>query len=693
MRRTGSIVIVLSLLIVQVANAQTVRPKATNYVMPTDVQPVGGGEKAKSTKYYLDDTIGEANIGAGRSDNYDINAGYRQTSDNAYIAMACDNVASLGTLSYTGQANGSATCTVTTDADAGYSLSWRAGTNNTNGLIAHWKMDETTGTTAYDSSGYGNNLTHQGSPTISTDIPSNYFSTRSLDIDGSDYASTSQFAGGSTTEGTYSFWLYYRSSTNNDGFVTNTPNSILMFDSSGNMRVIVSDVVGGFPYPIDMTDPLDIPLNQWVFYAVTYDANGGKLYRDGVQVQQDHSGSPVYVSPVGSTMYVGTERNIAGRSIDGMMDEVRMYDRALSGDEIKTLASKAPPGALVQSGSQVTNISPFGMPFTGGLVGHWKFDEIPSGGNAADSSGFANDGTPTGASGANNKPQPSTTVPSGSNHVTSRSMDFDGTDDYVSIANESKFDFNRTDPFTISTWFKTDSTALNSQTLFSKMAGTPYTGISLDLHDGTSSSDALLFFFVNNISTNAITVASTNTNLFTANTWYQVAVTYDGSSNGNGVKMYVNGAAISTNITTNNLSGDPRNNISPRIGTRGDGSSSWPFDGKIDDTRVYSRELSAAEIAALYGTPQTWTVANTDARWGARLSSTSTDTDAKWGTDNSSDKWLNVGEGSYPLVSRSSRTAVSGSTEVINFRAEIGSTKIQPPGLYNAAIVLTAAAL
>lgn len=112
------------------AQAQTVRPKANNYQMPTDVQAVGGGEAAKSTFYILDDTIGEANIGPSRSNTYDLNAGYRQTVGDAYLALNCDNSTDLGTLSITGQGTGTVSCTVITDAEAGYSLAWVVSTGS-----------------------------------------------------------------------------------------------------------------------------------------------------------------------------------------------------------------------------------------------------------------------------------------------------------------------------------------------------------------------------------------------------------------------------------------------------------------------------------------------------------------------------------------------------------------------------------
>src|SRR5205823_2004063 len=76
-----------------------------------------------------------------------------------------------------------------------------------------------------------------------------------------------------------------------------------------------------------------------------------------------------------------------------------------------------------------------------------------------------------------------------------------------------------------------------------------------------------------------------------------------------------------------------------------------------------------------------------------RVHSSSTDTDSKWGTDGSSDKWLNIGDGSYPVVARPTRTTGSGSSEIVPFRAEIGGSAIVTPGTYQTNVVMTAVAL
>lgn len=140
MHRVGfSIIGLTAIFVSQTLYAQNIRPKATNYQMPTDVQAVGGGEAAKSTFYILDDTIGEANIGPSRSTTYDLNAGYRQTVADAFIALSCDDSTDLGTLAITGQRTGNVSCTVITDAEAGYSLAWiittGSGGTNTGYLI------------------------------------------------------------------------------------------------------------------------------------------------------------------------------------------------------------------------------------------------------------------------------------------------------------------------------------------------------------------------------------------------------------------------------------------------------------------------------------------------------------------------------------------------------------------------------
>lgn len=131
-RRTVSIAVLSSLVLPLLAYAQQTQPRGSTYAIPTDVQAVGGGESGKSNNYLLDDTIGEGNIGPGRSTTYDLNAGYRQTTQE-YLSLTCSAIADLESITGGGQRTGSGTCVVITDAQAGYALSWqvRSGSGGT----------------------------------------------------------------------------------------------------------------------------------------------------------------------------------------------------------------------------------------------------------------------------------------------------------------------------------------------------------------------------------------------------------------------------------------------------------------------------------------------------------------------------------------------------------------------------------
>ena len=81
-----------------------------------------------------------------------------------------------------------------------------------------------------------------------------------------------------------------------------------------------------------------------------------------------------------------------------------------------------------------------------------------------------------------------------------------------------------------------------------------------------------------------------------ANQWVHVAVSYDGSGKAAGVKVYYDGQPQPTNTENDRLSGPTQTEVPWRIGQRSAGEA---FTGGIQDLRIYSRSLSAAEVATL----------------------------------------------------------------------------------------------
>lgn len=683
-------IITLSAMLVTTVHAQQLRPESSNYAIPTDVQAVGGGETAKSTNYLLDDTIGEANIGDSRSDNYDLNAGYRQTTQ-AYIALACDNTIDMGTITLTGQADGEGECTVTTDNEGGYALSWNSGANE--GLVGHWPFDETSGSTSYDISGYGNDGTHTNGAAISLQVPTNYFSTRSVRMDGDD-AYVAMGSGpvenidySTTGEWTIAAWARR----------TGTPG-----DEGGRMIAGIYEEVGDNPEHLAMglrttggityakifslgetggigTTP--IPLNDWVHYALIHKSdNTVELYVNGLF---EYSVTPSENNWQNADEFFVSGHDTAGEfSLNGHVDDVRLYNRAIDPAEIQRLSSFGPSGSLTLSGSTTTFIEPFNFPSTGSVVGHWKMEERFANTTLADSSGHGNNGTPNGTSGTNNYPQPSTELPLNNPSRSDRSFSFDGTDDVIVIPDDNTLDLSSA--VTLSFWFNGNSDAwpTSFKGIIAKR-GAALTNFGVNLRGGGTNNFQWYF------SDGSFKVVRVDADSISSNEWHHFAGTFLDTGDDVTGRMYIDGVLRETEIFEDTNIGT--NNDDMVIGATT--ATTERFSGYIDDVRLFSEALSLEEIRALAGVPQTWSVGNTESAWGARLKSSSDDTDAKWGTDSSSEAFLPILDGEYRVVSRTSSNHPTGSTQTFQMRTEIGSHKIQTAGVYNTTVVFTAVAL
>ncbi|MEW8000816.1 MAG: carboxypeptidase regulatory-like domain-containing protein [Candidatus Thiodiazotropha endolucinida] len=83
-----------------------------------------------------------------------------------------------------------------------------------------------------------------------------------------------------------------------------------------------------------------IPMDAWTHVAVTYDRNELRLYINGTLVGTEPWSNPINTS--GSDLYIGNRFRASGDvgGFQGLMDELRLYNVALSPDEISQLASR-----------------------------------------------------------------------------------------------------------------------------------------------------------------------------------------------------------------------------------------------------------------------------------------------------------------------------------------------------------------
>ena len=219
---------------------------------------------------------------------------------------------------------------------------------------------------------------------------------------------------------------------------------------------------------------------------------------------------------------------------------------------------------------------------TNGLVGFWSFDgKDMAGVTAYDRSGNANNGTLTNG-------------PTRAIGKIGQGLNFDSTNDYVNIANESNFDFERTQPFSVSAWVFPNQ--LKDQEIISKLRSSAgFDGWEVQM---LNTSGTIRLWLINNYGTANRIHADCSQNL-SANTWTHIAIVYDGSSLSSGIYCYLNAVNVGANPSATTLSASILNELPVQIGTR-DSDTANVWGGLIDDVRVYNRALSADEIKRLY---------------------------------------------------------------------------------------------
>ena len=168
-------------------------------------------------------------------------------------------------------------------------------------------------------------------------------------------------------------------------------------------------------------------------------------------------------------------------------------------------------------------------------------------------------------------------------------LEFDGINEYVVCGNIANFE--RNDKFSFESWVKTSGKS-HAHVMLSKWSTSAYRGWLFYL----SSSGKSQFLLAHTSSNRGYITGS---DILDDNTWHHIIVTYDGSSNMNGVKIYVDGIFDSaTVIGDNSLTSTILNNNNCNIGAR-NGYDLF-FDGLIDESVIYNKELNQSEVDFRY---------------------------------------------------------------------------------------------
>lgn len=424
------------------------------------------------------------------------------------------------------------------------------------GLIAHWKLDEASGTTAADSSLANNDATLTGTQgwTSGQDGGGHNFNYSN----GEEYfTAPSNTALNDVQENDYTVMAYFKPNSVPPGSGSDNDSQYTIVAKSGYHLGIFYNNVGEFQVEHWLTGDTWIGAGTWgqsyspgqfhhVAGVVSHTNGTVKIYVDGVL-----KNTATFTAGTAARDY-GTARwrigmgypggGSWGYPCDGVIDDARIYNRALSDEEIAAFA-------------------------TSGMLAHWTFDEA-AGTAIADSSSYGHDaafntGTPTWTSG-----------------VRDGALQFNGSNDA-----DTNTSFDPPAVGSVAFWMRRTTAATGNERLF---------GLGGDWEVRTDSTGVVVF----DLSGSGGGAFQTAAPLSLLNRWYHVVAIYNSSTDT--YSVYVNGEFN----TFGTLALTDQSAAVLSFGTRT--GSTERYNGALDDLRIYNYELSATEIAELYGLTGHW---------------------------------------------------------------------------------------
>ena len=435
-------------------------------------------------------------------------------------------------------------------------------------LVGHFEFESASGGTVTDSSVTGNDGSFGNAPTWSPDAAVGSYA---LDFNGDGaFSNASAIIPDNnaydfgTDEFSVSMWYKMTTPSETVRLVGNFSSSLQQGFAVRATAGGQFSVVRGNGVSVAYTDANAIMDGNWHQLTVTVASNGTvDVFVDGVSTTIPFGTSVVNVTTT-TPIQIGAADSLTA-DYEGLLDDVRIYSRALSPSEATQLAA-----GVVQPDT------------TSNLEHHYRFDS-DTGATLVDSSGNNRDGT--WINGRQTDAQ-------GAEGIAADVQEANGTDpeSYAQVTNEYQLG---ADDFTIALWYKTDSAPSSNSYLLdheNQTAGGDFAGVRLYATSGES--------LVATFEDEGASFTSLQTTLDTTDSWTHVSLVRSGDR----FELLIDGNVVDFEATSSVDSLDHPSNL--YLGRSGESSSSG-FEGQLDDVRIYSRALAAQDIDALVSSAAT----------------------------------------------------------------------------------------
>ncbi len=432
------------------------------------------------------------------------------------------------------------------------------------GLIGYWSFNDGSGTQMGDFSGNGNN----GSNSSNQWNSGKFGGARKFESSSDTIAIPNSPSLNPTSAVTISAWIYPTAWPGNSRVLQkgSTDNQYRLTAEFGLMEFCI------FISELKCVTYSVLPqLNVWTHVVGTYDGAVATLYYNGVSV-----GAAPYTGAINTTsdsLAIGCKTTSACSSTDsfvGKIDEVRIYNRGFSANEVMSLYKTGERAINVSQNNKVKN----------GLVGLWSFNgpDMDWGSNTAYDRAGSNNGTVSGMS-------KNTSITVGK---VGQALNFDGLSNLVDAGSAAAID--DLGDMSVCAWIKPLASPPGYWAgLVAKSSGAS-TGWQFYMY-GSSPPYGLGFY-----NTDGDQVEKDS--IININDWQHVCGTWDGNAGVTGRKLYLNGTQVAS--PTLGTSSGPNSDASYSVTIGSLGSAPYLFAGEIDEVRLYSNVLSASDIKQLY---------------------------------------------------------------------------------------------